>query len=255
MAVGASGMHEAMAPKRSKNEHGFALPLFLLLCLVLVAALVLIWVLWGRQKSAHKVVSIGEGACTCADTADMENRLKQVNAAIAEYKRMIQEVKGLDAQSGKTTMYSDGLYQYTQENVLNAIREASRPTDVHGDTHTDCSTEVSAPTECLKGSLQTHENVHQATCKKTRSTMASEGNYRNTMTMAEFWNDEIAGYSAEIGYLNKNLAVARADDSCDWTCDVDNKTYRSHEVCERSCRPTLGSTIKLGFRCTQTKRK
>ena len=147
-------------------------------------------------------------------------------------------------------MYNDALFLQEQENVQAAMNAVKRrgTRKVSGDTRIDCTTIVNAATACLKASGQTHENMHARACNAMK---AAGRAYRTSMTMVQVWNEEIAGYASEIEYLNRNLAAAKTD-KC-WTCDVDGKSYADRSECERSCRPTLGSTIKLGLRCTQAR--
>lgn len=245
----------------NSNEDGVGLLLIIAVIVTIIAIAAIIFAVLSVNQ-AHKAsadVPAAAGTCTCKDTKDLENRLKVVNAAIAEYQNGIADVNAHDAEVGKPTMYNEGTWNDEQANVLIAI-QGVLPKGAHtghGDTTTDCGTVVSADTPCLQGSFQTHENVHRATCQRIIQQLSDAGkgsqfqNFKESMTMVDVWNDEIAGYNAEIDYINKNLAAAKSDTSCKWECDVDHKSYDSHEECERSCRPTLGSDIKLGFRCSQ----
>lgn len=244
---------------RKNPEEGLALPFIALLVVlaILVCAGVVLYI---QHGNATTVVPVASGTCSCADVADLENRLGEANAAIAEYQAAISEVQAMDAKAGKKTMYSDELYTYEQENVQLAINSAhiTGARTGTGDTDTACETKVSAPTPCLTGSLQSHENVHSSTCQRVKQGLGDKyspltTDYRNSLTMEEFWNDEIAAYSAEIRYINENLPKAKADTSaCQWTCIDDKKSYDDHAECERSCRGGLGKTITTGYRCKNT---
>ncbi|MGE5648176.1 MAG: hypothetical protein ACM336_20555 [Acidobacteriota bacterium] len=218
-----------------------------LLPILLVAGALLLLLgglaLW-RQMS-KSVEAVPAQACTCDDSADIQNRLAEAKAAIGEYQTAIGEFA-----ARPDTKYSDALYQAEQENVQLAINAATRrgTNKVSGDTRTDCTTIVKAATACMKASGQTHENVHASSCNAMK---AAGRAYRGSMTIIEAWKEEISGYTAEIAYLNRNLAGIKSA-NC-WTCDVDGKSYAVRSDCERGCRPTLGSTIKLGLRCTQAK--
>jgi hypothetical protein len=244
---------------RTSPEDAIALP-FIALLFVLALVVGVLAVMYLQHSDAKTVVPVASGECSCADVADLENRLAEANAAIAEYQVAIGEIRAVDAASGKKTMYSDELYTYEQENVQLAINGAHiRGTrSGSGDTDTACETTVNAPTPCLQGSFQTHENVHSSTCQRVKQGMGDQyspltTDFRETLTMEEYWNDEIAAYTAEIRYINENLPKAKADTSkCQWTCIDDNKAYDSHEVCERSCRGGLGKTITTGYRCKNT---
>jgi hypothetical protein len=119
-------------------------------------------------------------------------------------------------------MYNENLYAEERKNVDIALAKAftEGTHSGHGDTGTDCGTKVTAATPCMQGSLQTHENVHAATCQRIKGQLAGQGksswttNYKNSMTIAEYWNDEIAGYQAEIPYINAELEHIRAHGGC-----------------------------------------
>jgi hypothetical protein len=241
------------------NDDGVAIG-FVILFIVLLLVAGLFYYMQIRHTIPAKVVPVSSGTCTCSDITDLENRLNVANAAIAEYQNGIQDVNDHDATVGKPTMYNEVTYAEERANVqiaINAVLPRGAPTGT-GDTTTDCETVVKADTPCLQGSVQTHENVHSANCQNIKQQLKDAGklndftNYKDSMTMVEYWNDEIAGYQAEIAYINTNLATAKADASCKWACDVDHKTYDSDPECERSCRPTLGSNIDVGLRCRET---
>jgi hypothetical protein len=247
--------------KGNANEDGVGILLVIAILVTIIAIVAIVFAVLAATQ-AHKAaadVPVAAGTCTCKDTKDLENRQKVVNAAIAEYQNGIADVTAHDAEVGKPTMFNEGTWDEEQANVLIAIK-AVLPTGAHtghGDTTTDCGTVVNADTPCLQGSIQTHENVHRATCQRVIRQLSDAGkgdrfqNFKESMTMVDVWKDEIAGYNAETEYITRNLATAKSDTSCRWECDVDHKSYDSHEECERSCRPKLGSNIRLGFRCSQ----
>jgi hypothetical protein len=241
------------------DDAGIALIIAIIVTIIAIVAIIGAIVSMNQAHKASADVPVATGTCTCKDVKDLENRQKVVNAAIAEYQLGIADVNAHDAKVGSPTMYNEGTWNEEQANVLTAIQGAlpKGAHTGHGDTTTDCGTTVTADTPCLQGSFQTHENVHRATCQRVIGQLSDAGkgsrfqNFKESMTMVDVWNDEIAGYNAETDYISKNLARAKSDTSCKWVCDVDHKSYDSQEVCERSCRPTLGSNIKVGLRCTQ----
>jgi hypothetical protein len=244
--------------RKRPDDDALAIP-FIILLVVLALAVGLLAVMYFQHGNATTVAPVAPGQCTCADVADLENRLGEANAAIAEYQAAVGELRGVDAKAGKKTMYSDGLYKYEQENVQLAIDGAYKKgaRSGKGDTDTACETKIAAPTACLQGSFQTHENLHSASCQRVKQELGDKyspltTDYRNSLTMEAFWNEEIAAYTAEIKYINENLPKAKADTSkCQWTCIDDGKSYDDHTVCEKSCRGGLGKTI-TGLRCRNT---
>lgn len=222
------------------NEDG----LIPLLVAILLVALVLggLYYVYGNQK---QVVPVASGKCTCNDIPDLKNRINEVNAAIGEYQAAIGDVQSHDAGTGKPTMYNEGTFNEEKANVQIAINGAHTQgtRSGSGDTGTDCGTTVKAATPCLEGSFQSHENVHAATCQRIKGQLKSGDklswttNYKDSMTMVEYWNDEIAGYQAEIPYLNQEIARAKSDPGClQYECKKGSGTFYDDAVeCTRNC--------------------
>ena len=87
-------------------------------------------------------------------------------------------------------MYNEDTFTEEQANVQIAINGAhiKGTRSGSGDTGTDCGTKVDAPTACLKGSFQAHENVHASTCQrmKSQNKLSWNANYKDSMTMIEY---------------------------------------------------------------------
>jgi hypothetical protein len=174
-------------------------------------------------EPGHRVTVV-EIDCDCSDLADIENRINEANAAIKEYGIMIEELKELDAKNGKTTMYSSGLQKDSDERVQAAVSKVSikDAKEVVGETGKNCSITANATTKCLIKSMRAHEKSNSDSCEGVKDRLTAEKGmsaadstyYRDTFTLVEFWSDEIAAYTAELAYLNKNLQLARADKSC-----------------------------------------
>jgi hypothetical protein len=171
----------------------------------------------------HRIRAV-EIDCDCDDLADIENRINEANAAIKEYGIMINQLKELDAKNGKTTMYSLALQKLSDERVQTAVSKVSKKDakEVIGETAKNCSITVNATTKCLIKSMRAHEKANSDSCERVKDKLMAEKGmyaadstyYRDTFSMTEFWNDEIAAYTAELVYLNRNLQLARADKSC-----------------------------------------
>jgi hypothetical protein len=186
--------------------------------------------------------------------------------------------------AGKQTMYSEkeaqqaeSQVQWAIENIdkLNAPFKPTAPEETgsaesYGKSTPkpsantnggDCSITINNADSCRHAVLESHEQVHQAACKAYHAEdilpapwdSALPGrhlDYKDGMTMAEFADEEVRAYKAEAQYIKDSLDSMK---NC-WTCDVDGKSYTDASVCELSCRPTLGSTIKpFGSRCTHPK--
>lgn len=211
-----------------------------LLVTILVLALVFggLYYVYGNQK---QVVSVDSGKCTCDDLSDLRNRLKEADAAIAEYKLAIKDVEKYQEESGKVVGYNEDTFREEQANVQKVI-DAAYSTGAHsgtGDTGTDCGTTVNARTDCLRGSLQAHENVHASTCQriKGQNQLAWNANYKDKMTMIEYWNEKIAAYTAEYAYLNAEIGRAKADGSCsEYECKKGSGVfYETAGKCQANC--------------------
>jgi uncharacterized protein YbaA (DUF1428 family) len=191
----------------------------------LVISIITITGLWYFfiYEPAHRVVVV-EIDCDCNDLADIENRINEANAAIKEYGAMLEELQQQDAKSGKATMYSQALQKSSDERLEAALGKVSSKDakTLVGETAKNCSITVNATTKCMIKSMRAHEKSNAESCERVKDKLMAEKGmyaadstyYRDTLTLAEYWKDEIAAYNAELVYLNKNLQLARADNSC-----------------------------------------
>lgn len=240
-----------MRARRSSRQCGMlAIPFIILLVILGIAAAVLIG-LAIRSYFSKGVEAVDKTVCGCGDKEDIKNRINEANAAIGEYQRMKGELSAYDAGRGKTTMYSERFFADGQGNVQLAINAVTKPGahSLKGDTMTDCTTKVSAVTACMKNSAQAHENVHAKTCKEKKAGKGASdmSNYKKSMSMQDIWDDEIAGYRAEVSYLNEAMGVAEKD-KCEWICNDNKQAFKTQRECELGCRGGLGKNI-MGMRC------
>jgi len=222
--------------------------------------------------------------CGCRDIDYLNKRSVTASIAINKYMEIALKFQNADEASGKQTMYSekaeqdvDAQVQWTIENIdkLNPLfrpvpPEENTPAANYGKSTPksiaitnggDCSITINNDDACHYAVLESHEKVHQAACKAYHANDTLHApwdgllpgrhtDYKESMTMAEFADEEARAYKAESQYIQDTLATLK---NC-WTCDVDKKSYTDKSVCEQSCRPTLGSTMKLfGSRCTHPK--
>ncbi len=193
------------------DQRGIA-PLFLVLVGVFVVLVVIGGVSFVAYRNAKQAVPVPENACQCSDLRDVENRMKEASAAVGAYAQLINGL-GPAAQ-----MYDSGVYAQGNVSVqaaVDAAHQAGAGTGT-GTTDTACITRIQAPTECLRAALQTHENVHSDACQaaKASGAVGTYGDYKTAMTMANYWSEEIAGYTAELAYLGRNLVRIKTDPSC-----------------------------------------
>ena len=244
------------------NQRGGAAALIPFLFLVIILLVLAAFLLRSRMQNnrSQNVVPVPDGLCTCSNIPDLEKRNKEAGEGILQYEKLIQNQQAADASAGKQTGFDnslkdDALDQIQKNSGLNAKARSSGVTD--GAT---CQTEIQAPNRCIWGSLQTHENTHSAKCleyhdklSKQGKSQVSWGDYKKSMSMTDFYKEEISGYTAELYYIDKNLQILRKNCQMQWRCIDDKKIYPSHEVCERSCRGGLGKVIRVEFRCDPVK--
>jgi hypothetical protein len=173
------------------------------------------------------------GPCTCADKADIENRINEAEAAIEEYQKQRKLWEARDKFFKKKFMFtwerygkkdSQGNYQKStapdgsledamNEHVQNAINRVSNPKARKGTAETNSLLcyirKIDAPTACLAESLRIHEAQHVSYCDTFGWSLTTD--YREHLGMAEVARDEITAYMAEVDYLKRELQSASAD--------------------------------------------
>lgn len=211
-----------------RNRSGVAV-VFLVLVGVLVVVVVIGGVSFFAFRGAKKVVPVPEDACQCPDLADIENRLNEAGAGAGAFAKMANASAAADAAAGTTTMYTDALYLQGRAVAQAAVSAAHTPgaRTASGETGTDCTTTITAPTECLRAAVQSHENVHSATCDalKAAGKVGKLGDYKFTMSIADYWRNEVAAYSEELNYLGRQLARIKSDPACKPKTKVTVETY------------------------------
>jgi hypothetical protein len=192
-----------------KNERG-DIVLWPILLTIAVIALVIAAIKVSIGSDPTVVPVATSGVCHCPDVPTMEKRLKEANDAAAEYNKMIQ------AEGDNPRPFSEGLYQQGKAAVGKAITKPGG-TPGSGETHgDDCTTKINnAPNDCIRDSLQTHENLHAAKCLDVKhSERDPGGDYRNAETIVTYWREEAAGYEAEAAFLRNQIAIANLEPPC-----------------------------------------
>jgi hypothetical protein len=181
---------------------------------VVAAIVVLIVSIVILNKKHTTVVTPDENACDCPDLQNMLDRSRLAEEAIKSIDDQIAAQSAKDPQE----MYSDELYTEgrTKNQARVSIESEGEDYTGSGETHhTNCKTDVSkGKTECIKASLQAHENVHQRECLKINKRF---GNYKDSKKMVEFWQEDREGYQKEVEYLARQIPrVTRkvADGKC-----------------------------------------
>ena len=153
-----------------------------------------------------------QSACGCNDKKDMLYRIREAEAAVAEYKN---QIKLYQATNTKFTYneYHDVLQVGKIQPKLDVVRQtekAPKPNTSKGSTHPiTCNVSVSGGSVCLQKASELHEQSHKNICQLKKNGAAD---YRDGMTMAAVAQEEINGYLLEINYLKSQLA--KLPDTC-----------------------------------------
>ena len=240
-----------------RNRSGLA-PLFL----ILVGAFVIIVVIGGVSyfvyKDSKSIVPVPPIACHCPDIADMRNRLHEVSAAAARYAQMASTITTADGPAGKPTMFSDDRWKQGEDAVQKDVNAAytQGAKSGKGATDTACVTRVESASACIRASLQTHENVHAASCQAAKQSgrIGTYGDYKTSMTMADYWREEVAAYTEEARYLSSNLAQAMSEPGCNPPAvAVKEETYPGRENKEDMRTRLAGAWRRLSAYVSGTK--
>ncbi len=161
-------------------------------------------VIWGANKDKTDVKP-DEDACDCFNIEVMLAREHIAEAAIESIDRQMKQQAATDANA----TYSDALYKKGRDVNQARVSIAAEGDPYTGAGETDpwnCKTNVSKGTSgCMKASLQAHENVHHNACLKVNNRFRD---YRSDMKMTEYWEEDRAGYQAELEYLKRNRGPA-----------------------------------------------
>lgn len=201
-----------------RGRAGFLQIPFLILIGVFVVIVVIGGVSYYKYKDAKTIVPVPPDACKCKDVEDMANRIAEAEAAIARYTQMITAIMASDAAAGKPTMFSADQHARGEASVQTDVNGAHKAGATSGSGQTDsaCVTTVKSGSECIRASLQSHENLHSASCQgaKASGRVGKYDDYKMSMTMADYWREEIAAYGEEIKYLTEALARIKTDPTC-----------------------------------------
>jgi len=200
-----------------RNRSGLALA-FLILVGLFVIIVVIGGVSYFVYKDSKSIVPVPPVACHCPDIADIRNRLKEVGAAAARYAQMAGTITAAAGPAGQPAMFSEDRWTQGETAVQSDVNAAYTPGTKSGKGKTDtaCVTRVESASACIRASLQTHENVHAASCEAAKQSgrTANLGDYKASMTMADYWLEEVAAYTEEARYLSSNLAQAMGESGC-----------------------------------------
>jgi hypothetical protein len=158
-------------------------------------------------------------ACTCADVADLRNRLCEARAAIAEYGKQITMIRAQEKKTGVPVMYTVARYkEHVQPCVQEAMNQVTDPKANRPTADTDGACEITYkgnPTGCLKQVLGAHEREHVRVCRERADDRARKGyfselrgffaDFREGMTLVDLLNEERVAYQIEIHQVRGEL--------------------------------------------------
>lgn len=153
--------------------------------------------------------------CDCIDKGDLKERLKRSTAAIQAYGK---ELATVGAQP-YSAAGRDALQGRVNDAMFGAKTKGRIPLNAHGTTSNNCDIVVNAPTKCLEAVIRAHEQVHQDACKRDYETTAPKilmGKAKDRFdalntTMAFYIMEEVAGYQAELAFIQRELARLERD--------------------------------------------
>lgn len=148
--------------------------------------------------------------CGCADHADMLNRIDEANVSISEY---LYQKRAYGTKAFSSFDYSE-LIQKTLQEMLNKAHKSGTNSVKGGTNVGTCDLRPLEPgspsqkvTPCLEAGVRIHERVHMDACdiwKKDSGTFRGN-DYRSSMTMAEYLDEEIRSYEAEKSFFKDQI--------------------------------------------------
>jgi hypothetical protein len=187
---------------------------------VIIAALIAAGMLGGAAWWFHgdvKEAPVDGSVCQCSDVEDMKNRIAEAAAAAKAFAIFTTDQASADAASGATTMYSHDRDDQTTAVAQGAVTGAHKAgtNSGKGKTQTDCVTKIETSSACIRQSLQLHENVHSATCQAMKAAgKDATGDFKESMSLVQYWSEEVRAYSKEIEFLTRQIERVAADPAC-----------------------------------------
>lgn len=155
--------------------------------------------------------------CTDQDKLDVKSRIQQTEAAMKELDRMIKFWQGRN--NGTMTLEDGGNQQdvsheeFREGVLMRELGFAMYPAFVRGarafGARTNAACEVVVPpqaTQCLRGALADHENVHAKACKANKS-VNPFADWRSSQTIVDYLKEEREGYQKENERLKREQEI------------------------------------------------
>jgi hypothetical protein len=156
-----------------------------------------------------------QAPCDCIDQADIKKRIRLATEAMNGYAQEMQKwiISPYTPKDRETLQARVEAHMVAKAGIKGLHPSAS------GGTNNLCWVEIKAPTKCLEEAIRRHEMVHQQACEKVRSRalkkilagQASDRFEAVGATMMDYINEEIAGYMAEVEFLQSELRRLQND--------------------------------------------
>jgi hypothetical protein len=172
--------------------------------------------------------------CQCADIGDIKNRMLEANTAIQAYSTEMQKMVEQMMRTQEPLPYTPERRAKLQGRVQAALNQAMAgklatapaPSGENpGGTSNLCTVTINvhpSTTACIRESVAKHEEYHQAQCMKTRtagkileSVRTGKDRFeRDDASLPEYAQEEIAGYTAELQFLQAELMRLSQSEEC-----------------------------------------
>jgi hypothetical protein len=189
--------------------------------------------------------------CTCTDIRDIENGIKEVEAAIEALDWMIERAKAKDSEAGKTIMFSKDDKEVINGNIKIAMNDVTDnlARKIYGETNgVTCEPKFEGnATECLRQAVQIHERCHAEKCKAYHAKAQKGSSLRDRYIWSEDYYDSLPRlaylqeehecYSRHMTFLKEQLSFMNED--CVYVCACSEQTFKSSEECQKNCGISL----------------
>ncbi len=167
-------------------------------------SLPLVALLWLPSSSIAQGSSQKPCGCTNQDKADLEQRIKRVEAAMKEYDALVKEWEQKEKGSGESLLLNPTARQSVQGSVWFKMKNIKfrNAVDYKADTDASCKVTIDpAASACLRGALEDHEGLHKKECEKNKGKDLID--WRFTQRVVDYMKEEKAGYQKELDRLNE----------------------------------------------------
>ncbi|MGH7228801.1 MAG: hypothetical protein ACREIH_06235 [Nitrospiraceae bacterium] len=171
--------------------------------------------------------------CTDKDKADLEQRIKRVEAAMKEYDALVQEWEQREKGAKEPLLLDKTSRKSVQDSVWFKMKniKVANAVDYNAETDPSCKVMINpSASPCLRGALEDHEAVHKHECDRNKDKHLID--WRYTQRVVDYMKEEKAGYQKELerlkAELNKMPAFCSLSRSVQWAlrslaADKENK--------------------------------